>query len=166
MIRVPSILSLAAVLISCASPRLVHEDVAGCYAMQWRTDDDTAHLSLNPDSLMLSLERYSPPTDIARRTGVIEFRKAHLARQQRMSLNNGYGEVAWEDRDSWWWWRLEGDTVVFATGHNAVDLMGFRAAVHGGRLSGMGMWDNDYGPGAEFSVTGDRIPCPEQTWGK
>lgn len=152
---------VAAVVLACSGPRVFHEDVAGCYALEWQTADDTTFLSLNPDSVLLSVERYWPPADVVQDTDPAEFRKAKLARHPRADYRNERTEASWEDLDTWWWWRIEDDSVVFATGHDAADLMGFRAAVNRSGLSGVGVWENDYGPGATFSVTGTRFLCPE-----
>jgi hypothetical protein len=161
MIRTSPSFMLAAVMLGCSEPRILHEDVAGCYALDWQTADDTAHLSLNPDSVLLSVEQYWPPAEVLERTDAPEFRKAKLGRHPRVVYRNEHADVPWVDVDAWWWWRIEGDSVMFATGHDAADLMGFRAAVDRGGLSGVGVWENDYGPGAAFSVTGTRISCPE-----
>jgi hypothetical protein len=156
--RLAILMCVVAAVGGCTTPGLVHEDVAGCYVVEWNSRDDLTLLGFSADSIMLTTRAHAPRIDEPL-LDTLDFRKAYSFAELRDTVGVYDGQVIL--KDAWWWWLIEADSIRFATGHDAADLLGFQAAVRGSRLLGHGLWSNDFGPGAEFVVRGKRIACPD-----
>jgi hypothetical protein len=152
-----AVLAVALTATACGPDSLTHDDVAGCYLVEW-TNLGGEPLSVVPDSVQLLLDSHVLWPEVSH-LDTLDFRKAILFRQEVDSTLNYYGDVIWEDH--WWWWLIVNDSVQFGTGHDGADWVGFRASLRGGELTGKGIRTTDYAPDSHFDVRGRRLACPE-----